>query len=105
MEAGCPSLHLLESSALANWGSFPKPCVQTPSLEARGGEGCKLLLGTRGESSNLSHGCGCGGLPATSSQAEVLVRALAQRRPGFTFSVRSAVGKDMGERPMALCMW
>lgn len=49
MEAGCPSLHRLENSAPANWGSFPKPCVQTPSLEARGGEGCKLLLGTKGD--------------------------------------------------------
>lgn len=49
MEAGCPSLHLLESSVPANWGSFPKPCAQTPSLEARGGEGYTLLLGTKGE--------------------------------------------------------
>lgn len=42
---------------------------------------------------------------STSSQAEVLARALVQHEPGFTFSVRSAVGKDMGERPMALWMW
>lgn len=61
MEAGCPSLHLLESSAPANWGSFPKPCVQTPSLEARGGEGCQLLLGTKGESSSLTE---CGRAPS-----------------------------------------
>lgn len=67
--------------------------------------GMQITLGTKGESSNLIHGCGCGGLPATSSQAEVLVRALAQHGPGFTFSVRSAVGKDMGESPMALWMW
>lgn len=45
------------------------------------------------------------GFLCTSSQVEALVRTLAQLRPGFTFSVRSAVGKDMGDRPMALWMW
>lgn len=101
MEAGCPSLHLRESSAPANWGSFPRPCVQTPSLEARR-ERCKLLLGTRGEQQPNQ---GRRGLPLHPIKGEALVRTLGQLRPGVTFSVRSAVGKDMGERPMALCMW
>ena len=35
MGAAGLSWRFLASSALASWASFPKPCAQTPSLDAR----------------------------------------------------------------------
>lgn len=65
--------------------------------------GMQITTGDEGDSSNLSQGRRR--VPSTSSQAEALVRTLDQFRLDFTFNVRSAVGKDMGDRPMALWMW
>lgn len=54
MEAGCLSQRRLESSAPANWGSFPKPCAQTPSSEARGGGGMKITITLAVDRASLS---------------------------------------------------
>ena len=101
MGAAGLSRRLLASSAPASWASFPKPCAQTPSLEARRWGEMEVTTRKAGGGTKLSPGVRGGGVLGWG----LLALAPSHAGPRVTFRVRSAVGKDMWERPMALWMW